>query len=182
MQNTKRLTILSLLTAASLCVFVVEAQIPPMTAVPGVKAGLSNIFTVVALHLLGPGSALSLLLVRIVLGSLITGRVAAMAYSLCGGLLAFAVLFSMKRIPHKQIWAVSILSAIAHNIGQLLLASYVLGTKAVLWYMPVLILSALAAGLFTGLAAQLVLRQLEKNRAILLQREEKEQEMKHNGP
>ena len=173
MQKTKRLTVLSLLTAASLCVFVIEAQIPPLTAVPGVKAGLSNIFTIVTMTLFGTGSAAGLLLVRIVLGSIVTGRIAAMGYSLCGGLLAFVLLFVTKKLPRTQIWARSILSAIAHNIGQLLLASYVLGSDAVLWYLPVLILSALATGLFTGLTAQVVLRQLEKNKAISFQREEK---------
>ena len=58
-------------------------------------------------------------------------------------------------------------SAVFHNIGQLLLAAYILGSSAVFWYIPVLILSALVAGLFTGLTAQFVLRQLEKSKASI---------------
>jgi len=166
MKKINRITTLAILTAASLCVFVVEAQLPPLTAIPGVKPGLSNIFTIVAFHLFGAGAAAGLLLIRIVLGSFVTGQVSALGYSLCGGMLAYLTLLLLKKIPQQQIWAVSMLSAVTHNIGQLLLAAFILGSTAVFWYMPVLILSALAAGLFTGLSAQYVLRQLKKSKAI----------------
>ena len=139
MKKTKRLTLLAVLTAAALCVFVLEAQLPPLTPVPGIKLGLANIFTLFALYVLDAKSALALLLVRVVLGSLVTGQVSAMGYSLCGGLLSYLVLLLFyRRIPGKQLWALSILSALAHNLGQLLLASVVMGTFAIFWYAPML--------------------------------------------
>lgn len=164
MRDVKHLTVLALLTAASLCVYILEAQLPPLTAIPGIKLGLSNIFTVTVFHLLGPGSALTLLLVRIVLGSIVTGQLSAMAFSLSGGMFAYIILFVLRHIPRHQIWAVSMVSAIFHSFGQILIAAFLLKSFAVFWYLPVLILSSLAAGLFTGLTAQYVLHKLEKNR------------------
>ncbi len=159
MKKTKRLTLLAVLTAAALCVFVLEAQLPPLTPVPGIKLGLANIFTLFALYVLEAKSALALLLVRVVLGSLVTGQVSAMGYSLCGGLLSYLVLLLFyRRIPGKQLWALSILSALVHNLGQLLLASVVMGTFAIFWYAPMLFLAAMVTGAFTGLTTQMVLK------------------------
>ncbi|MGN0980693.1 MAG: Gx transporter family protein [Candidatus Avoscillospira sp.] len=163
MKKTKRLTLLAVLTAAALCVFVLEAQLPPLTPVPGIKLGLANIFTLFALYVLDAKSALALLLVRVVLGSLVTGQVSAMGYSLCGGLLSYLVLLLFyRRIPGKQLWALSILSALAHNLGQLLLASVVMDTFAIFWYTPMLLLAAMVTGAFTGLTAQMVLKHWKK--------------------
>ncbi len=165
MSKTKKLTLLAVLTAASLCVFVLEAQIPPLVPVPGVKLGLSNVFNLFTCAVLGVPAALAVLLVRICLGSIITGTVSAMGYSLCGGLLSYLVLAALfRRFPMKQLWILSVLCAIAHNLGQILLAAYIMGTKTILWYFPVLVLSAMITGAFTGLACQLVLGRLKDSK------------------
>lgn len=163
MTKTRKLTVLAVLTAAALCTFVLEAQLPPLVPIPGVKPGLSNVFTLFAFDLLGAPSALALLLIRILLGCIITGQVSALGYSLCGGLLSYLVLLALHRIfPKKQLWALSILCAAAHNLGQTLLAVWVMGTAVILWYLPLLILSALITGAFTGLVCQTLLHHLQK--------------------
>lgn len=50
--------------------------------------------------------------------------------------------------------------AMAHQVGQILAAALVVGNRGVFWYLPVLLLSAIATGACTGLAAQLVLLRL----------------------
>ena len=44
--KTKRLTLLGLLSAIALTIFMVEAQIPALVPIPGIKMGLANIITV----------------------------------------------------------------------------------------------------------------------------------------
>lgn len=66
--QAKRIAVLALLTGQALLMFMVEGLFPPLF-LPGAKMGLSNIFTLLALAVLGPGQALALVVVRTVLGS-----------------------------------------------------------------------------------------------------------------
>lgn len=157
------MTRLAVLTAAALTIFVAEAQLPPPVPLPGVKLGLANIVTLAAMVLMGRRAAAELLGVRILLGSMFTGSVSALLFSLAGGILAWAVMaLTVYRFPEKQLWVVSVLAALGHNAGQLLVSVWVSGTTAILVYAPALLAAGIAAGLFTGLAAQFVLRALRK--------------------
>lgn len=146
-----------MLTALALALHVIEAQIPPIVPIPGIKPGLANIVTVWALIALGPLDAALILLARILLGSLFAGSVTALIYSLAGGALCFMVSLALRRfVSEKQLWALGAVGAIAHNIGQLSAASLILKSAAIWSYAPLLLVSAVATGLFTGSAAQLV--------------------------
>ena len=161
--STKQLTFMALLTAIALAIHVAEAQIPAPVPIPGVKLGLANIVTVYAVFTLGAGPALMILVARILLGSLFAGQVMSLAYSLAGGLLCFVVMLLLKRVlTRRQIWVASVIGAIFHNIGQILVAIVVTGTPAIVSYLPVLLLSGIAAGLFTGFAAQTFIRRMDK--------------------
>ncbi len=161
--NTKRITKMALLTAVALILFTVEAQIPAPVPIPGVKLGLANIITVYAMFALGPADTLCILLVRVVLGSMFSGAMISLLYSLSGGLLCYAVMLLLRRVlSERQIWVCSVLGAVAHNAGQMLAAIAILRTTAVAVYFPALLLSGMVTGLFTGLCAQEVLRRLRK--------------------
>ena len=156
--RTKRLARDALLTAVALIIFVIEAQIPPIVPIPGIKLGLANIITVCAVFMIGPWDALAILLCRIFLGSVFSGQMMALVYSLAGGLLCYAVMLLMRRaVTIKQVWVCSVFAAIAHNIGQMAAAVIITGTPAILYYLPALLVSAVVTGLFTGLCAQLVI-------------------------
>lgn len=161
--DVKKLTKLALLTAAALGIFVLELQIPSPVPIPGVKLGLSNIITLVVLCLFGWKEALAVLLVRIVLGGVVTGQVGALPYALAGGLLSFGAMLLCKRfIREKQLWVLSVIGGFFHNLGQLSMAMLITQTPGLIAYLPVLLLSGMAAGLFTGLCAQFVVDRLEK--------------------
>ncbi len=163
LSRAQRLTRLALLTALALIIFIVEAQIPPLTAIPGVKLGLANIITLMTLYEFGPKDALMVLLVRIFLGSVFSGQMLMLLFSLAGGLLCYAVCALLYRhVPLKRLWLLSMIGAVCHNIGQILAAILVLGTVDVLWYLPVLVLSGLVSGCFTGLVASALLARLPR--------------------
>ena len=159
--DTKKLTRLALLTALSLILYTVEAQIPPPVPVPGVKLGLANIITVYAMFRFGPRDTLLILLTRVLLGSFVTGAVSALIFSLSGGLLCYLVMLALRRVlTERQIWVCGVIGAVAHNIGQILACVAVYQTTAVLAYLPPLLLSGIVTGLFTGLAATYLLKRL----------------------
>lgn len=160
--DVKRLTRMALLTAIALTIFVVEAQLPAPVPIYGVKLGLANIVTVWAVFLLGPADAAMILLVRVVLGSLATGQMMALMYSLGGGALCLLVSIPLSRIlTRKQMWVCSVAGAVFHNIGQILVAIAVTSTPELVVYLPVLLISGIITGLFTGLCAQLLAARLE---------------------
>lgn len=160
---TIRLTQLALLTTIALIIFVIEANIPPLTSVPGVKMGLANIVTLSVFYLYGRKDALMVLLARVVLGALASGQIMTLPYSLSGGLLCFlvcALLFPL--FPLKRLWLLSVIGAVFHNIGQIGAAIAITGTPEILWYLPVLMVSGIISGFFTGHAAQYLLLHMKK--------------------
>ncbi|MCI9026877.1 MAG: Gx transporter family protein [Lawsonibacter sp.] len=155
------MTRLALLTAIALTIFLAEAQLPALTAVPGVKLGLANIVTVYAMFALGPGDALLVLSGRVFLGAVFSGQMMTLIYSAAGGFLSWCVLCLLRRLlTGEQIWLASPVAAVFHNLGQLLAAAAVLRSWAVMAWLPYLIIAAILAGLFTGVAAQALLRRL----------------------
>ena len=153
--NTKRLTLMALLCAIALTIFMVEAQLPALVPLPGVKLGLSNIVTVFAVFALGPGEAAAILFVRIFLGAVFSGQMSTILYSGAGGLCAILVTIALRRVlTRKQLWVAGSLGAIAHSCGQMAVAVWITGTVGIAVYLPVMILCSIVTGLFTGLCAQ----------------------------
>ncbi len=149
-----RITRLALLTAIALTIFMAEAQLPVLP-IPGVKLGLANIVTVYAMFALGPRDALLVLSSRVFLGAVFSGQMMTLFYSGAGGLLSWSMLALLRRpLGRERIWLASPVSALFHNLGQLLAAAGIARSWAVLAYLPYLVLAGCAAGLFTGVAAQ----------------------------
>ena len=159
--TTKQLTTMALLTAIALAIHVAEAQIPPLIAIPGVKLGLANIITVYAAFSIGGGAAAMILIARILLGSMLGGGVMSMMYSLAGGVLCLLITLVLRKIlTVKQIWVAGVMGAVAHNIGQILVAVVVTGTPSIVSYLPILLISGVITGTFTGFAAQAVVNRM----------------------
>lgn len=165
--KTRNLILTAVLVASALAAFVIEASVPPITPIYGIKLGIANVFTLFAFYALGTPYAFAVLLLRITLGSILTGQVISFIYSITGGLLSFFLVLLLKRFfPLKQLWVLSVLSAVMHNIGQILAAVVITQTMQIAYYLPVLIISGIVSGAITGMCAQLVLMRLEKLRWI----------------
>lgn len=157
----KRLTKDALLLACALVIYVLEAQLPPIVPLPGVKLGLANIITVYALFRIGAKDALAIFVCRVLLGAFFGGNWMALAYSLGGGLCCYCAMLLLRRfLTDQQIWAASAVGAVFHNIGQTLVAMLLFRTAAVAVYLPVLVASGVVTGVFTGLCAQLLAKRL----------------------
>lgn len=153
--NTRKLTRMALLTAIALTIFMIEAQIPALVPIPGVKLGLANIVTVFAVFAMGPKEAAAILFVRIFLGAVFAGNFSTIFYSAAGGSLAILTTIGLRKILKKnQLWVAGCLGAVAHSIGQMAMAMLLLGTPSLAVYLPVMIAISIFTGLFTGLCAQ----------------------------
>lgn len=156
------MTRMALLTAIALTIFTVEAQLPGLVPVPGIKLGLSNIVTVYAVFVLGPGKAAMILAARIFLGAVFSGQMSTILYSGAGGACAIAItILSRKFLTRKQIWVAGVLGSIAHCVGQMAVAIGVTLTPGLIAYLPVMILVGIFTGAITGLCAQLLTERLK---------------------
>lgn len=163
--KTKKMVILSLLTTIALTIFMIESYLPPLLPIPGIKLGLSNIVTLLVILLWGFKEGALLSFMRITLGSIFAGQMMSFIYSLSGGILCLLAMCTFKRIFFKEdmIWIISVIGAIFHNIGQILAACVFLSNLSLLMYFPVLLISGIVTGFFTGVAVQYLVR---KNKII----------------
>ena len=160
MGKTKRLTLCAILIALALALSYTERFIPLQMVVPlpGVKLGLANIVTLMALYLMGPKSAFAILIPRCIFGAIFGGGITGLAFSLTGGILAMTVMCLGRKVPIFSIYGVSILGAAAHNIGQILAAMVLMNSVYIGAYLPYLLGVSLFTGFATGAACAGVLK------------------------
>ncbi|MBQ2723977.1 MAG: Gx transporter family protein [Clostridia bacterium] len=157
----KRIALLSMLCAMSLIMFMIENLFPAMF-VPGAKMGLSNIFTMLAVLWLSPVDAIVLVIIRTTLGSLFT-NVSTLVYSLTAGLVSviFTLLVVRTSLGKVSLVAVSIASAVLHNLTQNLVYCLISQTPEMMGYMPYLALAGILAGTVVGLAVFVITKTIK---------------------
>ena len=162
MTKTKQLALSAVLVALALGLSDLERFLPLQLLIPlpGVKLGLANIVTMMALYFLSGRIAFSVLVVRCLLGSLFGGGLTGLAMSLTGGVFAFFTMILAKKLPFLSIFGVSILGAAAHNCGQVCAAAALLYSGYTFAYLPFLLLLSIPSGLLTGTVSAAAFRTL----------------------
>lgn len=161
-KSVQGIALCGLLASAMLILGYFESMLPPIPGVVGAKLGLANSVLLYGLYTLGTGTTFILMLIKVLLSGVLFGGVSAMAYSLAGGLLSLLLMLVAKRMKGISMVGVSMVGAVAHNIGQVLMAMLILGTSALISYLAVLMVIGLVTGLLTGTAAQQVMKHLNK--------------------
>lgn len=150
-----------LLAALALVFSYVEAIIPYNPGIPGVKLGIANVVTVIALYKFGWKDAAVVSFIRIVVAGLLFNGVFGMLYSLAGAVLSFAGMILLKKTGLFSVTGVSMAAGVLHNMGQLLVAAALIEDLRMFFYFPVLLFSGIAAGILVGIIAQMILRVLK---------------------
>jgi len=147
----RKVALYGLLTALAFVLSYIEAQIPVFFAVPGMKLGLTNLVILFSLYRMSSRDALLLNVVRMILVAATFGNLFSLAYSLAGGILSWLAMILLKRSKKFSMVGVSVAGGVAHNAGQILVAIFVLETGKLIYYLPVLLVSGLAAGVVVGI-------------------------------
>ncbi|SCY16066.1 Gx transporter family protein [Alkaliphilus peptidifermentans] len=155
--NTKKLVQLAMLTALGLALHILETFIPNpfMGIAPGAKLGLANIIGLITLVLFGFKYALSINLLRSLLGGLATGAITSMMYSMAGALVSTFLMWLVYKYMKKyfSLIGVSVFGALGHNIAQLTVAALIINNIRIFSYLPVMMLVSIATGIFIGITA-----------------------------
>lgn len=162
MKKTKTLTSCAVLISLALALSYMERFIPLQMVIPlpGIKLGLANIVTLIALYYLDRKSAYAIVFIRCLMGAIFGGGVSGLLLSMTGGLLSLSVMLLAKKMFCFSVYGVSILGAATHNIGQILAAMVLMQSVYIGAYLPYLLIVALFTGYATGLAATGVLKVL----------------------
>lgn len=152
-----RITSMGLLLALALILSYVEVMIPFQPGIPGIKLGLANLAVVLCLFLLGWREALLLTVTKAVLSGFLFGSLFMILYSLAGAIVSALVMILLKRTGGFHLPVISAAGGVFHNLGQLLVAAFVVDTYGVVYYMPVLIVAGMITGILIGVTASLVL-------------------------
>lgn len=157
MKKTKRIALFAMFIALAFVFSYLESLVPFNIGIQGIKLGLANIVVVTAMYILSERDAFFISVVRIVLSGLTFGGVSTLIYSLAGGILSFAVMAIVKKCKKLSVTGVSVLGAIAHNIGQIAVAGAVMGTYRIVYYLPVLLVSGAVTGVVIGMLSNIVI-------------------------
>ncbi|WP_434798157.1 Gx transporter family protein [Terrisporobacter vanillatitrophus] len=168
--KTKKMTFLGLMVAYSLVLYIIETYIPnPLIAIfPGAKLGLSNIITLISLMILGVKETCIILTVRIILSSIFAGPLSYLLFSVGGAYLSLIGMYLSSKVKGFSIIGVSIIGAIGHNIGQLLVASIIVQNINMVGYLPFMLIASLVTGMFVGLVSKYCYPKLTKFSVKLL--------------
>ncbi len=153
MSKSRQIAFMGMLYAVAVVLSIAEGWLAPLLALPpGMKLGLSNVAVMYALYFLGLKEALLLGFLKAA-GIFITRGPTGAALSLAGGLLSIGVMYLFVRMEKRwgiSQYTVAVAGAVAHNIGQLLAVSVLLGSQFAWLYLPVLLVSGVVTGLGTG--------------------------------
>lgn len=159
--TSRKLAYLGLCTAVALILAYVEVLLPPLTsAVPGIKLGLPNIAIIFVLYRYGVRHAAVVSFVRIAVVSILFGNPMTFAYSAAGAILSLLVMAILRRMDVLSTVGVSVAGGVFHNVGQILMAMWLLGTAELGYYLIVLAITGTVSGIFVGLCGGMAVKRI----------------------
>ncbi|MEG6570533.1 Gx transporter family protein [Thermoanaerobacterium thermosaccharolyticum] len=153
--SAKKIVYISMLVSQALVLNIIESFIPVPIPVPGIKIGLANIVSLVTILMFGFKETLVVVVLRTLLAQLLVGNITSFLFSVSGGILSACIMYVVykKFSKYFSLVGVSVFGSVAHNVGQLFVASIVINNFLIFSYLPVLVMAGIIMGIFTGLVA-----------------------------
>lgn len=163
---TYKTALAAILCTQALALGFIENFIPAFPFMPpGAKPGFSNIITMFAAGSLGLPWAVVITLIK-ALFAFATRGVTAGAMSFAGGIVSTLVMYLLLKYADKilGLTGISVIGALCHNAGQLLVSVFITGSSKTFYYAPALAIFGLITGVVTGVIFKAVLPALEKQK------------------
>ena len=161
--RTRRIAVSAMFAALALIFSYIEAILPLSTGIPGVKLGIANLVVILALYNMNFRYAMGINVIRILVAGLLFNGLFGALYSLAGGVVSLTVMWLLKRTGLFSMAGISMAGGVAHNMGQLLVASALVSNLKMFVYLPVLMFSGIAAGILIGITASVVNERVPKD-------------------
>ncbi len=165
MNKTSKMVYISLLVAQALVLSLFERMIPVPFITPGAKLGLANIIIVIGLYTLDSYKETFLVIIlRNILSTIFGGNLSSFMFSLVGSIFSFLIMVVIKELFKEKVSIIGVSAAggVFHNIGQLIVAAFIVKNIGVTLYLPVLSIAGIVTGIFVGLTGNIVVKHLKK--------------------
>lgn len=160
MKKTFKFSMCALLSGLALLSFMLESLFPPLI-VPGARMGISNIFILLAVFMLGKWYAFIVLIIKCVLGSIFAGNPSAMLYSIPSGIISlFVQVLLIFKVKNISVLATSILGAVINITIQNVVFCIIGNALVYFYYLPYLLLVAILSGAIVGATTLLLIKKL----------------------
>ena len=151
---TTKTAYLGMFLAMSLILSYIDSTIPVFATLPGVKIGLANLPVVLCLYVFEARYAFGLTILKAAIAALLFGSMFSLLYGMTGAVLSCAVMSAVKKTGFIHIITISVLGAVSHNLGQLIVAIIVVKNTGILFYGVVLLIAGVATGLVIGILSK----------------------------
>ncbi|PKK96468.1 MAG: heptaprenyl diphosphate synthase [Tenericutes bacterium HGW-Tenericutes-3] len=155
MTKIRKMTLLANFLAIAIVLNIIESAIP-IIPVPGAKLGFANIVTLIILYVYSFKESVVITLLRVILVALLSGKLLGITFymSLSGAVFATLAMGFFKKLNFFGFVGVSTLGSVFHAIGQIIAGIFVIGSTAVVFYLPIMLFLSIPAGVLTGVIAQ----------------------------
>lgn len=157
---SRKVAFYGIFTALAIIISYFERFIPMPIPVPGIKLGLANVVVLIILYSLGNKAAFGVSMIRVFIAGFLFSGMTGILYSLSGGILSFCTMAAAKKTKLFSPIGVSVVGGVFHNMGQIVVAALVVSNYKLLYYVPVLVVMGVIAGVVTGVIAYYSLRNL----------------------
>ncbi len=158
----RKIAVYGLLIALAFILSYMESLFPILVPIPGIKLGLANLVVLTALYEMGWKDALLFAMIRVVLVGFTFGSLSTMLFSLAGGLLSWLMMLLFLKSNLFSMIGVSIIGGIFHNIGQIIVAIFVVENESLLYYLPFLLLAGVITGAVIGILGAAIIKRLHR--------------------
>ncbi len=160
MISMKKTVTLGMLTAIAMVFGYVESIISLPVGIPGIKLGLANIIILFVIYRYGIREASLVSVARIVLSGLMFTGMWSILYGISGTVCAIMVMSLAKFRLKLSVITVSVLGAMAHISGQMVVAGLNVGFGPVAGYALYLLLASVIFGAIIGTISDILIRRV----------------------
>ena len=156
----KKITLCAILTAFAVLSFTIENLFPPLL-LPGARMGISNVFILLSAIYLGAPYGFATLIIKVTLGSLFSGNVSSIMYSLPAGLVSLSVeLLILTFVKKVSLISTSVAGSVVNVTIQNTVFCLVTGVTEYLGYLPYLALISVVSGIIIGFAVYITVKKV----------------------
>ena len=156
----KKVALYGILTGLALIFGYIESLFSLSFIAPGIKLGLANSVALLLLCFKDFKGALLVNISRILLSALLFSTPFSLVFSLTAGIISVVIMKPLSGIKSVSVVGFSIAGAAVHNLVQLTVASLIFG-RAVWYYLPFLLVSALISGGIIGALSLIIFKRIK---------------------